>query len=350
MRERWPSSQAAFRSHWNPAGSGIFSRAARTPMRLRMSVSSILSGLRPASRATWVCALLLLSSSTPLVGSAEEMEALEAAIEGAAGALEVGARLDDTAQRPGGQSAWIPTRPGTRSTYAYVQERARTLEGQPAEIERVKGTRIDEIAVHDPTFGSNVVRVESNLRARSSAAKSEIVEANTRYYRVTGTRVELLAERIPDPMTANPRLTRYEVPLSILESKAEPGQRWQVGVRSERDLHTNLEGEVLGVQAVDTPAGRFEQCLVIRLTGEISGVVEAYGTRMEVPDGDITVTRWYAPGHGLVLAKEERNQTLVLEDGSTMDYSERTQFALRSTDLPKSETGSTPAALEPTTP
>ena len=73
---------------------------------------------------------------------------------------------------------------------------------------------------------------------------------------------------------------------------------------------------------------------MIRLTGEISGVVEAYGTRMEVPSGEVSVTRWYAPGHGLVLAKEVRSQKLVLEDGTEMDYSERTQYALRSAETP----------------
>lgn len=51
---------------------------------------------------------------------------------------------------------------------------------------------------------------------------------------------------------------------------------------------------------------------------------------MEVPSGDYTVTQWYAPDIGLVLAKEELRQTLVRGDGSSMEYSERNQFALRS--------------------
>jgi hypothetical protein len=128
-------------------------------------------------------------------------------------------------------------------------------------------------------------------------------------------------------------LVHYEVPLPVLEAAAEPGQRWSVGVRSQQDLHTDLDGEVLGVQDVQTPRGRFEGCLVIRLTGQISGVVEAYGRRMEVPTGDFSLTQWYAPGVGLVLAKQEISQTLVLEDGKSMEYSERAQFALRSTEL-----------------
>ena len=53
---------------------------------------------------------------------------------------------------------------------------------------------------------------------------------------------------------------------------------------------------------------------------------------LEVPSDDYSVTRGYAPGFGLVLAKEERSQSLVHEDGSTIEYSERAQFALRSTE------------------
>ena len=53
---------------------------------------------------------------------------------------------------------------------------------------------------------------------------------------------------------------------------------------------------------------------------------------MDVPSDDCSVTRGYAPGFGLVLAKEERSQSLVHEDGSTIEYSERAQFALRSTE------------------
>ena len=42
------------------------------------------------------------------------------------------------------------------------------------------------------------------------------------------------------------------------------------------------------------------------------------------------MTIWYAPGVGRVLAKEVLSQTVILEDGATLEYSERTQFALRS--------------------
>ncbi|MDP6979798.1 MAG: hypothetical protein QF570_14520 [Myxococcota bacterium] len=306
-------------------------------------------------------ALFLLLSG--LVGSAPALAVdetpIDASVEDAAMpgdilgeepvAVPVAMPIDETsasggAVEPPPTGGWLPTTPGARSTYVYIRERSRAVEGQPAEVEKIRGTRIDEVAARDPQYSDDVIRIDTKLHAKSAKAAGEVNESHSAFYRVTRSRVELVAERSADPTSASDVMTRYEVPLSILESNAEPGQRWQVGVQSQRDLHTNLEGEVLGVQAVETPAGSFELCLVIRLTGQISGVVEAYGTRMEVPSGDVTITRWYAPGAGLVLAKEERNQTFVLEDGTQMNYSERTQFALRSAET---ERAVPPAALAP---
>lgn len=226
----------------------------------------------------------------------------------------------------------VLTEVGRRWTYTYVREQTRTLPGGNPEVEKLHGTRVDEITGRSPEFGEGVVRVQSSSRGRASSSPAESIEEHVGFYRALGSSYQLVAEQVPDPTSGTAALVKYEAPLSMLEAAAEPGQRWSVGVRTRRDLHTNLEGEVLGVQDAQTPHGLFERCLVIRLTGQISGVVEAYGSRMEVPSGDFTITEWYAPGVGLVLAKEEFSQILVLEDGTSMDYSERTQFALRSTE------------------
>ncbi|MCH7598357.1 MAG: hypothetical protein IH973_01260 [Myxococcales bacterium] len=229
-------------------------------------------------------------------------------------------------------TVWVPTEVGKRWTYVYVRERTRDNgDGEPV-VETLRGTRIDEITALAPEFGKNVVRVQSNLEGRQAAGAAPSTEERVGFLRYTGTSYQLVAEQTTDPASGIASLVQYDVPLSLLEAGAQPGQRWKVGVRSQGGLHTDLEGEVLGAQDVQTPLGLFEHCLVIRLTGQISGIVEAYGSRMEVPSGDFTLTEWYAPGVGLVLAKEQRTQTLVFEDGTRVEYSERTQFALRSTD------------------
>jgi len=80
---------------------------------------------------------------------------------------------------------------------------------------------------------------------------------------------------------------------------------------------------------VETPSGRYENCLVVRSEGPLAGSVEAYGGTIEVTGGKVVTTEWYARGLGVVLAKEEAEQTLRLPDGSTLVVRERTQYALR---------------------
>lgn len=233
---------------------------------------------------------------------------------------------------PVASKVWVPNDVGRSWTYVYFSERSRTSLGEVAEVETLKGMRTDAIVSLAPELGTDVFRLESTTVGRTAPDAPDSTERLTNFYRATGSTVELFAEQHLDPTTGTAPLVRYEVPLSLLEATAEPGQRWKVGVRSRGDLHTDLEGEVLGVQDVQTPLGAFENCLVIRLTGQTTGVVEVYGHRMEVPSGDYSVTQWYAPGVGLVLAKERRSRTLVHEDGSKIEYGERAQFALRSTE------------------
>lgn len=271
--------------------------------------------------------------------------ASSAAAEGdEAGAIDLNAALGSipsvtvsTSTRENGDpkakpTVWVPTEVGRRWTYVYVREQTRQRGDEEPVVEKLRGTRVDEITALAPEFGPGVIRVHSRLSGRRAADEAQSSEERVSFMRFGDASYQLVAEETTDPASGIASLVQYDVPLSLLEAGAKPGQRWKVGVRSRGDLHTDLEGEVLGAQDVQTPHGLFEHCLVIRLTGQISGVVEVYGSRMEVPTGDVTLTRWYAPGVGLVLAKEERSQTLVFEDGTRMEYSERTQFALRSTD------------------
>ena len=232
---------------------------------------------------------------------------------------------------------------GRSWTYVFVQERSRSLGGASPEIEKLRGTRVDKITAEAPEFGQNVIQMQSRMHGRNDGdpGGAETREEFSRFYRSFGQVHQLIAEDTGRTGPGSRGLTQYETPLRMLESGIEVGQEWQVGVRHRGDLHTRLVGELLGVQDVQTPAGLFERCLVVRIRGEISGVIEAYGSRMEVPDGTSTETVWYAPGVGRVLTKLELVQTLILEDGQTLEYSERTQFALRSTEGPTA-----PASIE----
>ncbi len=89
-------------------------------------------------------------------------------------------------------------------------------------------------------------------------------------------------------------------------------------------------GEVIGIQDARTPAGLFEQCLVVRYTVELSGTLEVPGVgAMDVVEGHAVVTEWHAKGIGLVLAKEELSETLVGPNGAEVVAEMKSQSALK---------------------
>ncbi len=295
----------------------------------------------PAQTAAQPVAVAPASESEFLSQAAWAAEAMAAQPGPAINAVPVATTVVGDAETPA--LVEVLTDVGRRWTYVYVRERTRTLAGGEPKVEKTRGTRFDEISALAPEFGEGVVRVQSKLRAQAAVGRVEAIEERAGFYRAAASSYHLVAEQTTDPTSGIASLVHYEAPLSVIEAGAQPGQRWKVGIRSRGDLHTDLDGEVLGLQDVQTPHGLYERCLVIRLTGQISGVVEAYGSRIEVPSGDFSVTEWYAPGVGRVLVKEKLEQMLVLEDGSTVEYSERTQFALRSFVLPSA---AVPAAGE----
>jgi hypothetical protein len=258
------------------------------------------------------------------------------------------------APRPAASGAsparWIvPFEVGERWTYVFVRERGRSIAGAEvedaaeleSEVEKQRGTLTVEITGPAPEYGEGVVRMHSTLQGSEFGAAGTEPEESEAFLRVGSDGIALVAEKLNNPVEGKSRLTRYPVPLRLLDAGVSAGEPWSVGVRRQGEMQTELTGRILGVQDVQTPRGLFEHCLVVRIEGVVSGVVEAYGSRMEIPDGRYTSTQWYAPGVGRVLVKQEIRQTLVLEDGSQVLYSERIQYALRET------TAAGPAAPEP---
>jgi hypothetical protein len=249
---------------------------------------------------------------------------------------------------------WIlPFEIGQRWTYVFVRERSRSMAGAEneaearaeveieSEVEKQRGTLTVEIAAPAPEYGEGVVRMHSILQVSEFGSTGAEPEESESFVRNGSEGIALVAEEMNNPVEGKSRLTRYPVPLRMLDAGASADEPWSVGVREQGGMKTELAGRILGVQDVQTPRGLFERCLVVRLEGAVSGVVEAHGSRTEIPDGRYTSTEWYAPGVGRVLVKQEISQTLVLEDGSEVLYSERIQFALRET------TATVPAAPEP---
>jgi len=252
----------------------------------------------------------------------------------------------EPAARGANPARWIvPFEIGQRWTYVFVRERSRSTAedetGVEDEVEKQRGTLTVEITAPAPEYGAGVVRQHTTLQRSELGTAGIDPEESEAFLRVGSSGIALVAEETNNPVEGRTRLTRYPAPLHMLDAGASAGEPWSVGVREQGEVQTELVGRILGVQDVQTPHGLFERCLVVRIEGAISGVVEAHGSRLEIPDGRYSSTVWYAPGVGRVLIKEETSQTLVLEDGSEMLYSERIQYALRET------TAAGPAAADP---
>lgn len=232
--------------------------------------------------------------------------------------------------RPSGElMRWMPVAVGKRWTYTYVRERVRAVDSEEPVIEILHGTRVDEVVAARPDFAPDALEVQSVVTGRVEGAENETVETVRSFLQSNGSSFRLLALEATDPFANTNRLVRFTPPLELLRADAGTGVKWPVGVQKLGDLTTELEGEILGIQDAQTPAGLYEKCLVVRYNGRVSGTTEAYGVRIEVPEGLLVILEWYAPGVGRVLAKEELNQIMRLSNGSTIKFSQRVQYALQ---------------------
>ena len=225
---------------------------------------------------------------------------------------------------------WVPLDVGNQWTYVYVRERERSLGGVEPELESFRGTLVEEVIGNVPDYSPRAVEIRSTVRGHLEGSASETVEERRSFVESNGFSYRVLAIEAENPIAGEIEFKRFTPPLLALKADARVGEKWPIGSRETGGLLTEIEGEVLGVQDAKVPSGVFEKCLVVRYTGRFSGAIEVHGSRVEVPSVEIVTTEWYAPGVGKVLAKEEIGQTMVLADGSTLYYIERTQFALSS--------------------
>ena len=116
----------------------------------------------------------------------------------------------------------------------------------------------------------------------------------------------------------------------MLADGAGVGEKWHVSSEDVAGLKGETWGEVVGIQDARTPAGLFEDCLVVRYTVDISGTFEIPGAGvMDVAEGRMVVTEWHAKGVGMVLAKERLSETLLGPNGVEVIAGMTSQTALK---------------------
>ncbi|MGR8918292.1 MAG: TapB family protein [Gammaproteobacteria bacterium] len=106
--------------------------------------------------------------------------------------------------------------------------------------------------------------------------------------------------------------TTWQAPgrTAVLENTGPP---WETLFRINVELDMSYRVEALAA-SVDTPAGRFEDCLVVRGRGRTNADVGNYIGHTEI---EVESREWYAPGVGLVrMERRETTGASALDRGS----------------------------------
>lgn len=238
------------------------------------------------------------------------------------------ARPDDSSV-PASVGPWLPLDAGHEWSYAYESERWEQVTGGPEERDRFRGTLRDVVKGPATGFGDAAVEVVSELRGRRQGSAVESTEIRRAVLERVGTGYRVHALETESPM-GDVELTRYDPPLRQLATGPGAPTRWVIGTVELGGLRTRLDAEIVGIQDAETPSGNYRDCLVVRYRGELRGTIELFGTQLEVTGGHVTATEWFARGVGLVLAKEEVEQDLLLTDGTTLSVREQTRYELSS--------------------
>ena len=221
---------------------------------------------------------------------------------------------------------WMPLEVGAHKTFVHRQDRTITSHGESFGDERWVGTR--EERVLPAPAGIEGATAELRVTTRIGSAAGEQVEVQRLFVSPTASAYQIHASELE---AAGQRYAiHYPQAAIVLREGARVGERWHVSSEEVAGLKGDTWGEVIGLQDARTPAGLFEQCLVVRYTVELSGTigVEGAGT-FEVTDGTMVVTEWYAKGVGMVLSKEQMKETLVGADGTEIVATMEAQSSLK---------------------
>jgi len=220
---------------------------------------------------------------------------------------------------------WMPLEIGAHKTFVHRQDRTLRSHGESLGDERWVGTREEEVL--RASDGIEGVTAELRVTTRVASEAGEQVELQRMFvsptasaYRIHSSELEANGQRYA---------VVYPRPAVVLREGARVGERWHVSSEEVAGLEGDTWGEVVGLQDARTPAGLFEQCLVVRYTVELSGTLQVDGAgSFDVTDGTMVVTEWHAKGFGMVLAKEQLSEKLVGTDGTEIVATMEAESAL----------------------
>ncbi|MCP5042815.1 MAG: hypothetical protein GY944_17460 [bacterium] len=224
-----------------------------------------------------------------------------------------------------GRGPWQPAEPGTRMLYRHSKKR--TLYAGPHLAGKFvyRGDRSEEFLAAPSGMGGATVEIRTTDRLIGDSGVGDVHETQRHYVIPGATHYRSIASEMA--VRGKRVVVRQPEASELLVKGAEPGEPWPAGVEVIDGLAFEREGELMGVQGVDTPLGRFERCLVVRYTGKLMKPgLSPLGDGTRVKAGTLVTTEWIARGVGRVQSKQEGE----LELGPVRDMPGRLTFEARS--------------------
>lgn len=223
--------------------------------------------------------------------------------------------------------AWMPLDAGNRWSYRVTKDRTYVFPDQGASKSmRLEGQDVDEVRrALGPFAGARQAFELASVNQHTDASSGETDSSkhsmivSSRGHRVIMHTGEFAG--VPVDMPG---------PVVLFPESPEPGIRWHVGrMRVFGGVELDLHGEIVGLEdAVVTPAGTFDNCLVIHYVGTVRGAMEMDGTQIEVESGEMQAKEWYAPGVGRVKYESTEVMTMRMPNGFRMRAEESSQRVL----------------------
>ncbi len=217
-------------------------------------------------------------------------------------------------------TSYLPMAKGNKWTYESTSRATAVVDGMEMEVLNTKGTTTDEIVgtsdqVTDPkdvllyrsvSSGKGAVQgVESSLELK--------MDSHLKWANDTLLVYQEKTEGLPFQEVL---IAKYEKPLLVLKKTLKEGDVWEAGTMRLGKLEMPAQIKVSATEDVTVPAGTFKKCLkIVTEVTQISGSINGPDVVLEVRNGTMTKTSWYAPGVGLV--KEESTWTMSLDAGGT---------------------------------
>jgi hypothetical protein len=131
----------------------------------------------------------------------------------------------------------------------------------------------------------------------------------------------LRAQRIQGAAELDGGLETFDPPVALLKLPLPvPGEAYP-SIMKGQGLTVDSRPYALAREAVETPAGMFEDCLRISSRGSVSGALPG-PQKIAVPAGSIEETVWFARGVGIVKQLQVLRLQLLLPDGRRIDSEE----------------------------